>query len=172
MSKITCEICMDLIPLVRDGVASEDSRKAVEEHVETCECCRSFYNIEEMPAAADKEKIVARMKRKMQFFFTVLMMFGIFFGLGLTAGDDMFYNSLIMPVIGALGYIIFRKKVFYNVPVLLLITHLLTNALAFLRGKEHLDVYSILMWTCIYSILAVVGALIAWLLHFALRREE
>lgn len=165
-------MCMDLIPLVKDGVASEDSKMAVEEHVKTCESCRAFYNIEETPVPADKEQIAMKMKRKIQFFFTVLMMFGIFFGLSLTAGADMFYNSLIMPVIGALGYVIFRKKVFYNVPLLLLITHLVTNGLAAIRGTEHMDVYSVLMWTVIYSILAVTGALIAWLLHFAFRREE
>lgn len=162
MSKITCDMCMDLIPLVKDGVASEDSRKAVEEHVKTCESCRAFYNIEETPILADKEQIAIKMKRKMQFFFTILMMFGIFFGLGLTAGSDMFYNSLIMPAIGALGYIIFRKKVFYEVPFLLLITHLLTNGVGMMRGVEHMDIYSVFMWTAIYSILAVVGALIAW----------
>ena len=40
MNKIDCEICMDLIPLVKDGIASEESYKAVEEHVKECETCR------------------------------------------------------------------------------------------------------------------------------------
>lgn len=164
-------MCMDLIPLVKDGVASEDSKNAVEEHVKSCKSCRSFYNIEDTPEAVNKEQIVVKVKRKMQFFFTILMMFGIFFGLSLTAGADMFYNSLIMPVIGALGYLIFRKKVFYNVPLLLLVTHLVTNGLAAMRGAEHMDVYSVFVWTVIYSILAAVGALIVWLLDFAFRRE-
>ena len=30
MIQITCEICMDLIPLVQDGVAAADSISAVE----------------------------------------------------------------------------------------------------------------------------------------------
>ena len=30
MNEINCNVCMDLIPLVQDGIASEDSRKAVE----------------------------------------------------------------------------------------------------------------------------------------------
>lgn len=29
MNKISCDICMDLIPLVKDGIASEDSGNAV-----------------------------------------------------------------------------------------------------------------------------------------------
>lgn len=31
MIQITCEICMDLIPLVQDGVAAGDSVSAVEQ---------------------------------------------------------------------------------------------------------------------------------------------
>lgn len=30
MNKITCDMCMDLMPLVKDGIASADSREAVE----------------------------------------------------------------------------------------------------------------------------------------------
>ena len=33
MIQITCEICMDLIPLVQDGVAAGDSVSAVEQHI-------------------------------------------------------------------------------------------------------------------------------------------
>ena len=29
MNKISCDMCIDLMPLVQDGVASEDSRNAV-----------------------------------------------------------------------------------------------------------------------------------------------
>lgn len=43
MEKLSCEMCMDLMPLVRDGVASEDSSKAVEEHLSECEVCRRIF---------------------------------------------------------------------------------------------------------------------------------
>ena len=33
MNKITCDMCIDLMPLVQDGVASEDSRNAVLQHL-------------------------------------------------------------------------------------------------------------------------------------------
>ena len=35
--KITCDMCLDLMPLVLDGLASEDSEKAVREHIAGCE---------------------------------------------------------------------------------------------------------------------------------------
>ena len=110
MNKITCEICKDLMPLVKDGIASEDSRLAVEEHVNECEECKMLYASEKTEIVEinpDLEMELGKLKRKLQIFSTVLMMFGVFFGLSLTASEEMFYNSLIMPVIGGLGYVIF-----------------------------------------------------------------
>ena len=171
MNKISCDLCMDLIPLVKDGVASQDSKQAVDAHIASCEACRAFYN-GETPPPVDTVKTFEKFHRRLQLSSAMLMMFGIFFGLSLTAGNDMFYNTLIMPVIGALGYYIFRWKALYIVPALMLITHLATNLFGFLRGIEHLDLYSILIWTFLYSIFAILGTIIAWLLHFAFRKER
>ena len=41
-SEISCDICRDLLPLVQDGVASEDSRAAVEAHLRSCPACRAL----------------------------------------------------------------------------------------------------------------------------------
>ena len=40
---MNCEIVRDLLPLYADGLCSEESRRAVEEHLKSCEACRSFY---------------------------------------------------------------------------------------------------------------------------------
>lgn len=40
MSKVNCEIVRDLIPSYLDGICSQSSREAVEEHVENCGECR------------------------------------------------------------------------------------------------------------------------------------
>ena len=45
MIKITCDMCMDLMPLVQDGVASEDSIAAVEQHIKTCSECKSVFEV-------------------------------------------------------------------------------------------------------------------------------
>ena len=42
MTKITCEIVKDLLPLYVDDVLSEDSRMLVEEHIDGCSECRSY----------------------------------------------------------------------------------------------------------------------------------
>ena len=40
---MTCEVIRDLLPLCADGVASDESRAAVEEHIRTCAACRALY---------------------------------------------------------------------------------------------------------------------------------
>lgn len=41
--KIDCNIIRDLLPLYTEGLASEESRIAVEEHLKDCEECRAIY---------------------------------------------------------------------------------------------------------------------------------
>ncbi|MBR2894456.1 MAG: zf-HC2 domain-containing protein [Oscillospiraceae bacterium] len=170
MNEISCDLCMDLMPLVKDGVASEDSVTAVKNHILSCENCRSLFN-DDAPPPVDTDTSFEKFYRRWQLFSAMVMMFGIFFGLSLTASSGIFYNTLIMPVIGALGYIIFRKRALYIVPVLLFVTHVVTNLFGLVRGVEHLDLYSLLMWTFLYSIFSLLGVVVTWLLHFAFREE-
>ena len=170
MNEITCDLCMDLMPLVKDGVASEDSVVAVKNHIASCENCCALFS-DDVPPPEDTTKSFEKFYRRLQLLSAMVMMFGVFFGLSLTAGSGIFYNTIIMPVIGILGYVIFRKRALYFVPVLLFVTHLATNLLGLVRGVEHLDLYSLLMWTFLYSIFALLGVVAAWLLHFAFRKE-
>ena len=174
MNKISCDVCMDLLPLVKDGIASEDSRLAVEEHIKDCEVCRMRQEGElaESSINADLERELGKLKRKLQIFSTVVMMFGVFFGVSLTASEGTFYNSLVMPVIGALGYVIFRWKAVYQVPLLLLVMHFLTSAFGVIRGMEDISVMGVIMWVAIYSIFVELGVLAAGLIHFAVRKEK
>lgn len=51
-----CNIIRDLIPLVIDEAASEDSKKCVETHLKTCESCRACYNTMQSAFAVVKAK--------------------------------------------------------------------------------------------------------------------
>ncbi len=169
MNKITCEMCVDLMPLVQDGVASEDSRNAVLQHLQECSDCRALYE-GEIPAPSNTNELFRKIRRQSQIFFSLVMMFGIFYGLMLTAGNGIFQNIIIMPIIGGIGYYLFRWKGLYIVPTLLLVTHFITNALGL--GGEYLDLSGLLMWTLIYCGFALVGFLIGALLHFAFKKED
>lgn len=66
-NEITCGVCMDLMPLVRDGLASDDSREAVERHVRSCAACRALYSAG-APPAADIGSSFAKLKRRLRLF--------------------------------------------------------------------------------------------------------
>lgn len=46
-----CNVIKDLLPLYIDGCCSEESKKIVEKHMETCESCKMF--LEDMKAPSD-----------------------------------------------------------------------------------------------------------------------
>lgn len=41
--RVTCDIIRDLLPLYEDEVCSEDSKKAVQEHLKNCSSCKVYY---------------------------------------------------------------------------------------------------------------------------------
>lgn len=182
MTKITCDICMDLMPLVRDGVASEGSENAVMKHISDCEDCKKIYDEmyinnksiiedDDIPKSINIDKAAKKVEKKINKYLGMIIMFGIFFGLSLTASEEMFLNSFIMPIIGAFGYYLFRWKAAYTVPCIIVISNFIINGIGFLRGVEPLDIMSVVMWGSVYSLFAIIGTIIAGLLHFGLRKE-
>ncbi|MBQ8151366.1 MAG: zf-HC2 domain-containing protein [Firmicutes bacterium] len=53
MSKITCNVIRDIMPLYVDDVLSYDSRKIFEEHIQTCKECREYHDL--MKSVAEEE---------------------------------------------------------------------------------------------------------------------
>lgn len=66
--KLPCDIINDLLPLYAEGLASEESKKAVEKHIETCPVCRKNLKAMGQPIhRADIEKIpLKKVKAKLQ----------------------------------------------------------------------------------------------------------
>ncbi len=144
---------MDLMPLVQDGVASEDSENAVKKHISECESCKKIYdemytnnknitednknsqiitpqsihidkenavkkhisecesckkiydemytnnkNITEdnknsqiiTPQSIHIDKVAKKVEKKINKYLGMIIIFGIFFGLSLTASEEMF----------------------------------------------------------------------------------
>ena len=171
MIKFTCDICMDLMPLVQDNVASADSITAVKQHLETCSSCKAMFE-GQIPAPSDSKQIIKKFQRKIHTFLSMVLMFGVFFGLSLTASSELFLNSLIMPILGCIGYYLFRWKAIYITPIMLLVTHLITNTFGLIYNSQHLNIASLFMWTALYSLFSIIGTIIVGLIHFALRKED
>ena len=80
--EISCEICRDLLPLVQDGVASEDSRAAVEAHLRSCPACRALAG-DMAPPPPDGRELLQRVRRQLRGALIIVLLAGILFGLAL-----------------------------------------------------------------------------------------
>lgn len=173
-NKITCGVCRDLLPLVKDGVANADSEELVLAHIAECSECAELFDGKTVPEPSEPPKVLLRAKRWLTSVYAMLMLFGLYFGLSLTAGNGVFFNCLIMPIVGVLGYLAFRWKAVYIVPIILVIVSFITNAMGFLNldGVEYLDILSLISWIFIYTLFALAGVIIAMLLHFAFGKTK
>lgn len=180
MFNISCDICIDLIPLVKDQVASEDSQQAVKDHLKTCPTCFSLYEDEavEIKPVNDK-RVLEKIKRKVYFGALTIAVLGALVGLALTESAGLFYNILIMPTIGLIGFYALQKK-WYYVPlslfllsyVWLLITYLSQGILDEPQATLFYALTLPANWALIYSGLAMLGVVIGALLKIAFRKEE
>lgn len=177
MNKISCDICLDLIPLVNDDVASEDSGIAVKEHINKCESCKIFYDGENFQDPKMNDNlVVSKIKRQLYFASLIIIVFGAILGIALTEGMGMFYNILIMPTIGAIGYFALGKKSYY-VPLTLSIFMYVWLLIKYAVEGMFKDVpfmYGItipMLWVLIYSGLCLLGIVIGFLLEIAFRKE-
>ena len=178
MMDIKCEIIRDLLPLYVEELTSKESSEAISVHLKICDECRKEY--EEMKSGETKtcqtqaeeikplKRIMQKLNMRISFLTYGVMVFFILFGFSLTEGADMMYNSLIMPIVGIFGYCVFGWRSVYKMPFLLLA---IDFCAAWLKMVEF-DLYSVFMWTLIYGIFVMVGIAIAFLFHFALRREK
>ena len=181
--KTECSIIRDLLPLYVEDMVSAETAQYVSEHLNACAECQAEFEglkdgerlkmleknpIERADTVKPFKKMMKRMNRQFYMLAYSLIIFFIFLGFGWTGGENLMYNSIIMPIVGVFGYYVFRWKAIYKMPVLLLFIDLFI----FLFQIVALGFAETLEWTVIYCIFVWVGILIAFLLHFALRKED
>ena len=181
--KTECSVVRDLLPLYVEDMVSEETAAYIGEHLESCEECKAELErlkegaeltaIEEKPAvrvdsAKPFKKIVKKINRQFYSVAYAALVFLIFLGFGWTGGENLMYNSLIMPVAGVFGYYVFKWQAVYKLPTLLLAIDLGVFACQLIE----ISFAETLLWTLIYSGFALVGVAIAFLLHYAFKKEE
>ena len=180
--KTECSIVRDLLPLYVEDMVSAETAQYMREHLQTCAECKAelanlkegtlLDTVEKNITQTDTEKpfkrMMQRMNRQFHMFAYSLIIFFIFLGFGWTEGENLMYNSIIMPIVGIFGYYVFRWKAIYKVPVLLL----LIDLFIFLFQIVEIGFADTLGWTGLYCIFIWIGNIIAFLLHFAFRKEE
>jgi len=179
--KTECSIVKDLLPLYVEDMVSAETAQYVNEHLKECpECQKEFENVKEgrilpvkqpvLPDTSAKpfKKMMKRMNRQIYMFAYSLIIFFIFLGFSWTNGENLMYNSIIMPIVGMFGYYVFRWKAIYKMPVLLLLIDLAVFAFQLVE----IEFPNTLTWTLIYSLFVFVGIIIAFLFHYAFKKEE
>ena len=112
MTELTCDICRDLIPLVVDGVASEESEAAVKEHVAVCAECRDLYQTElERGNASLREKTAdEKVLRRVRIRLAWQGMLLTFAALAVTTLTVRTVFLLwMLPAVGAASYVLMRR---------------------------------------------------------------
>lgn len=179
---LPCEVILDLIPLCKDGVASAESSRLVKEHIATCKSCLQEYQwvennkIDDIPILEEKQflKKLRRNAFKLQ---GVLLMGGAILGVSMTFSSNVFYNFLLMPIVGVLAYLVFGKE-FYIGPSIIFVLSIISNIVYGVLG-EGLGLTALaaaftswIIYSFIYAFLVLLGYCIAWLMRYAFGKEE
>ena len=170
---ISCEICLDLMPLVKDEVASDDSKQAVYEHLKGCTSCQTMYG-KDIAFENSEQHILIKLKRYISTICLVILILGILFGVSLSANQFMFYNVLIMPFIGAMSYVILKKKALYVCVAIFVVVYLrwLYDSMGYAFEGDLIQAFvPPFIWSLIYVGLTIFGVIIAFLLHYGLKKE-
>lgn len=109
--KISCDIIADLVPLVMDGVASEDTVGLVTEHLKSCEKCKGEYenNIVLHKIEPNDKKVVSSIKKKLFFISSALLLVGGVIGLSLNKNSS---SNLIPIIISVLAIVLVGALIF------------------------------------------------------------
>lgn len=174
MNKVHCDTILDLIPLVKDNIASESSRILVEEHIKTCESCKKIYiNEKSLDIEVNDIVITKKFKKQLIYIVCIIMLLGTILGMMITHSMNMFYNILIIPTIGGLSFLVLRKKSFIFPNILFVFTFIWQFVqLALTDGFKIYILQSAFFYACIYAFFCIIGVLIAWLLEYAFKKED
>lgn len=172
--KIPCEVILDIMPLVVDGVASEESKQIVVEHIRECTACKALYAemIEDSkPAGMAHEKtLILRLQKKIFIREMVVLLVGMIPALFLIEqGMLMFYNIILMPFIGCLSYFNLRKKWYYTPIGIFLICFVYEFSILLFDPSAFT---SRLAYSFALMLLSILGVLIGFLLQYAFGKER
>lgn len=174
LSKITCKVCQDLLPLVQDSIASDDSRLLVEKHIQSCSTCSELYSNNDLPVMND-ENIMKDLKNKIRNSVLLMLILATVFGASITESHLVFYNIVLMPVIGGVAYVYLKNKIYYALGFIfsiVFVNHLTT----ILKTGEYEYFFSMFLnsifMSLIYVFLSLIGVVVVILLQYGFKRED
>lgn len=109
-----CDLYMDLMPLVKDGAASDTSRRALEAHLRDCPECRELYDtIPETEVPMDEgrvKRVMEKIRERYQHSLLALGVVSVLAGVLLTMTRNMALTVAIFPMVGLGAYFLWRSR--------------------------------------------------------------
>lgn len=175
--RVSCDVILDLIPLVKDGVASDESCRIVNEHIKSCKKCKAefetFESINLQELNLKDEKIIFSIKRSVFITQIAILIIGAILGVALSDSASMFYNFMIMPLIGGISLFALKEKWYLTPIAIFILTYLRQIAIhVFSDGFCWDMLYDGLYYSIIYIILVGLGVIIARLFIFAFKKKS
>lgn len=173
---LPCNVILDLIPLVKDNVASEETNKLVKNHIQSCENCKEILNSFSLENQKEKEindkKIIKKIKKHSFIIGTSLLILGVTISSLFTFSFLVFYNFYIIPIIGIICYSFFKNKSIYFSYGLLVISYVMILIQSLIDiEKFSYEIFIVPIPYClIYIILFFAGVLISLLIHYAFKK--
>lgn len=178
---VSCAVVQDLMPLVRDGVASADSEALVQAHIESCADCRALWDAlpaaSAAPAQPDDAAVLKTVRTHVRLWLLVVVVVGLALGMAvLNSGRATGLLFVIFPLTCGIACW-FDDVIWKLVPVfaaaIVLIQSLpsLMHAMQFTTFASAL--FSYLWGACplavVLAVLCLLGALAARLLRYAVK---
>ena len=176
--RIDCWLCGDLAPLAEDGVACEQSRRAVLEHLKECPACREKYGalagaekaILESGEDKDDGRIIGRVRERVSGWMLAGVMLSLLLGTLITtaSGAELWPMLLIFPAICG-GVYLRGGRLWKWVPLAAMALWVIMTLLV--SGGRLMDIPLALVLGVIPLGLSYIGALAAALLKYAFKGE-
>ena len=107
MSK-ECAIVQDLIPLVNDGISSEESKEFVLKHCQDCKECQMMLDI----PVYNEEALNKKWYYKFRFSLVIFVVFLALLSCSFSGTKYQTHNFLLLPFIGYFGHWLLKKNVY------------------------------------------------------------
>ena len=151
---------------MQDGAASDASVQLVAQHIAHCRDCRAFWQAGAPAAAPDDGKVLSRIHRRLRLVLAAALAAGALVAFWLnTYAYRPEYSVVILPVVGALGCLLLRRRWYFAPPAV--------AALGFVWHLVATDGWQEpLVFAVGYGLLCLLGALAAKLLVYAFGKGD
>lgn len=178
---VSCAVVQDLMPLVRDGVASPESEALVKAHIETCASCRALWDAlpaaQAQPALPDDDAVLHKVKARVSLWLFLVVVIGLMLGMAImNSGRAIGLIFVIFPLTCGVARW-FDDGVWKLVPVLAAAIALIQSLPSLFAAMEFTTfasaLFSYLRGACppavLLAVICLVGALTASLLRYAVK---